>query len=331
MSAVKRTTIKDLARQFGVNPSTISRALNNHPDVGEDLKTRVQALANQLGYRPNRLAVSFRNRRSRLIGLIVPQINMFFFPSIIKGAEEVARAKGYSLIVLHSSDSLEREIENVQICFENNVDGLLVALTGETKNLEHFDLLREAEIPIVFFDKIIETANQQAVVIDDFEAAASIAHTLKTADYKRILGVFGDPNLNITQKRQSGFEHALSGHPAEVRIIFADSSGQSMRRTQEVLASGFYPDGLFAMSDEVLLGAVAALEIHQNNVSPKCRIVCFSDGLMPNFLNVPITYVLHSGHEIGQTAMAHLFEIMRGDVSATDSNIIKIPTKLIRT
>ncbi|MEQ1746922.1 MAG: LacI family DNA-binding transcriptional regulator [Saprospiraceae bacterium] len=325
---MKRTTIKDLARQFGVNPSTISRALNNHPDVGEDLKNRVQALANQLGYRPNRMAASFRNRRSRLIGLIVPQINMFFFLSIIKGVEDIARAKGYSLIVLHSSDSLEREVENVQICFENNIDGLLVALTGETQNLDHFDLLREAETPIVFFDKIIETPNQQAVIIDDLEAAAAITDTIRELGCKRIIGVFGDPNLSITQKRLAGFERALAGHNAEVRIVYADSTGQSMQQVKVVLSSGFVPDALFAMSDEVLLGAVAAIEASQNAL-PKCRIVCFSDGLLPNFLNVQMTYVLHSGYEIGQTAMSLLVEHMNNSVPATGTKIVRIPTKIV--
>lgn len=326
---MKRTTIKDLARQFGVNPSTISRALNNHPDVGEDLKNRVQSLANQLGYRPNRLAASFRNRRSRLIGLIVPQVNMFFFPSIIKGVEDIARAKGYSLIVLHSSDSLEREIENVQICFENNIDGLLVALTRETQNLEHFDLLREAETPIVFFDKILEDPNQQAVVIDDFEAAATLAQTFRETGCKRIAGVLGDPNLNITQKRRSGFEYALRDYPAELRFVNADSAAQSRVKMQELLASGFAPDGLFTMSDETLLGAVAAIEGNENGL-PKCHIACFSDGLLPNYLNVHMTYVQHSGYEIGQTAMALLHEQICRETALPVSNIVQMPTTLIR-
>lgn len=324
---MKRTTIKDLARQFGVNPSTISRALNNHPDVGDDLKNRIQAAAQQSGYRPNRMAASFRNRRSRLIGLIVPQVSMFFFPSIIKGVEEVARAKGYSLIVLHSSDRLEREIENVQICFENNVDGLLVALTKETKSLDHFDLLREAEIPIVFFDKILETADQHAVVIDDLAAAAVLAHILTSARCSRVLGIFGDPNLTITQKRKAGFEQALAGCPADVRELFAESSSQSKQLTQAVLADGFVPDGLFAMSDETLLGAVAALG---TEVLSNCKIVCFSDGLMPDFLNIPIAYVRHSGHEIGQTAMIHLLDLLSGDREVPSANVISIPTNIIQ-
>jgi LacI family transcriptional regulator len=329
---MKRITIKDLAKHLGVNPSTISRALHDHPDVGEDLKRKITDLALQLGYRPNRMAISLRNRRSRLIGLIVPEVNMFFFPSVIRGVEDMAQQKGYGLIMFHSSNSLEREMENVQLCFENNVEGLLIALTKETFCLDHLEPLQEAGVPVVLFDKVIDHPAYPSVVLNDYEAASKMAGLLREANCSRVLGVFGDPHLNITQKRIKGFRDALQGTAAELQFIFADSAEKSLQLSSELLGQGFLPDGLFAMSDEVLIGAVAALKALDHRFSESCRVVCISDGIIPGFLNIRSSYLLHSGYEAGQIAMERLCSLI-GNASAPadlDSRI-NLPFKVIHT
>ncbi len=112
---MKRTTIKDIARQLGVNPSTVSRALKDHPDIGLTLRNEIKQLADQLHYRPNHMAVYLRQRSSRLVGLIVPEVTMFFYPSVIRGIQNVLHEHGYNLIMLPSNESLEREMENIQM------------------------------------------------------------------------------------------------------------------------------------------------------------------------------------------------------------------------
>ena len=154
---MKRATIKDIAAMVGVSISTVSRALKDHPDIGEGLRNKIKELAQVLNYHPNMMAVQLRKQKSNIIGLIYPEAHMFFFPSIIKGISEVVQKAGYKLLVLHSSESYEREVENVRICLENGVDGLFLSLTNETKDLSHLDELKEAEIPVLLVDKVLDT------------------------------------------------------------------------------------------------------------------------------------------------------------------------------
>ena len=134
-----RITIKDIAKLLEVNPSTVSRALKDHPDIGEKTKEKIRRVAKDLGYFPNYQAIRFRQRKSGLVGLIIPDMGMFFFPSVVKAIEEITRKNGYNLIVFQSNEILEKEIESTKICQSFGVDGLLICLSNETTTLQHFE------------------------------------------------------------------------------------------------------------------------------------------------------------------------------------------------
>ncbi|MBK9992783.1 MAG: LacI family DNA-binding transcriptional regulator [Saprospiraceae bacterium] len=153
---MQKITIKELAKLLDVNPSTISRALHDHPDISQVLKERIKKIAKDFNFVPNHAAVNLRNKKSKLIGLILPEISMLFVPSIIEGVSNYLNKRNYNLLVLSSYENYEKEIENIDVCIKSNVDGILISLTNQTKNVDHLDRLNEFEIPVVIFDKTVE-------------------------------------------------------------------------------------------------------------------------------------------------------------------------------
>jgi len=179
-------TIIDIARILGVSKSTVSRALKNHPDISQETKDAVNRIAQSLNYIPNTVASSFRNRKTQVIGLIVPQISYFFFPSVVRGIEEVVHNKGYKLMILQSNESYEREVENMNILMASNVEGILASVSLETKNFEHFQHIIDIELPIVFFDRVVKDMNVDIVLVDDITGSFNAVKRLISAGRKRI-------------------------------------------------------------------------------------------------------------------------------------------------
>jgi DNA-binding LacI/PurR family transcriptional regulator len=308
---MKRVTIKDIALQLGVNPSTVSRALKDHPDISPALRTEIKELAARLHYRPNHMAVYLRQRSSKLIGLIVPEVTMFFYPSVIKGIQDVLHPQGYSLIMLPSNNSLEREIENVQICFENDVAGLLLAFGIETKDAGHLAGLDEIEVPIVLFDKVLEGLWYDAVVLEDARTSAKAVEHLINTGCRRITGIFGSPKLRMTQLRLEGFRQAMRTHGLpDDTFHFAENYTAAAACVRTMMAAPEPPDGLFAMTDEVIAGVLPAVLESGRRVPDDCSIMCISDGLMPYYLYPRVTFLRHDGYETGQLAARRLLTLI---------------------
>lgn len=311
---MKRITIKDLAQQLGVNPSTISRALKDHPDISPALREQVKQLADTLHYRPNHTAVNLRRRSSRLVGLIIPETIMFFYPYLIKGIEHVLHRHGYSLIMLLSNDSLEREAENIQICFDNDVAGLMIAFSRETKNIHHLELMEEAGTPIVMFDKVLEEAAYASVVLDDFSDAMMAVRHLVDTGCRRIAGIFGNLNMRITQLRLNGFTAALKQYGLPVSpdsIFFADDPAQALECARLAMQAPQPPDGIFAMTDEIIVGALPGLLDSGIKIPDACSIICMSDGILPYFLRPQVTFLRHDGYEVGRMSAEQLCALIQ--------------------
>lgn len=147
-------TINDLAAMLGVSKSTISSALKDHPDIGPETKKAVHELARKLHYRPNAVALSFRYKRSCMVGLMVPKISHFFFPSIIEAIEEEVHNQGYNLMTLQSNESHEREVQNLEILMANNVEGIMASVSRDSCDWSHFEQALGLEVPLVFFDRL---------------------------------------------------------------------------------------------------------------------------------------------------------------------------------
>lgn len=332
---MKRTTIKDIARQLGVNPSTVSRALKDHPDIGLPLRQEIKKLAEELHYRPNQMAVQLRQRTSRLIGLIVPEVTMFFYPSVINGIQQILHNQGYNLIMLSSNDSPEREMENIRICAENEVAGILISLARNSKAGSQLPMLLDLGIPIVMFDKIQDDLPFDSVTLEDLESAFFAVNHLLEKGCRRIGGIFGNPNMLITQRRVQGFRKALEARqlPFEEKyLFFADDSREAEVCAEALMAIDPAPDGVFGMTDEVMLGAMSAIVRAKRHIPEECSVICISDGFLPYRMQPKVTYLHHNGLELGELCAQRILALIESGDFINDhytGDKILIQTKLV--
>lgn len=314
---MSRVTIKDLAKYLNINPSTVSRALRDHPDVSARVKESVQQLADKLGYKPNFAAINLRKGKSGTIGLIIPEIATYFFPNVIKAIEEITHLKGYNLLILHSNDNIDREIQNAEICARLGVEGILVSLTKESSDIEHFQELMYEGRPIVFFDKIIHDSLAYKITIPGERAAYEAVNFLlsKHATCKRMAGILGDERLSITQDRLSGFNRALKEHQIATgagMVHFAHSSIEAGEIFEELWNSSRRPDGLFLMSDEILEGVMKKVHQLKIDLRHEMKLIVMSDGFLPGMFNLDMPYIQTSGFELGKSAANLLFDLLEG-------------------
>jgi LacI family transcriptional regulator len=311
---LSKPTIKDIAKALDINVSTVSRALKNHPDISKPLREKVKAFADSLGYTPNEFAVSLRKGKSLTIGIIVPEISMYFFPSVIQAVEEITHEKNYHLLMLHSNDSLEREKKNAHICSTAGVDGLLVSLSKETKNLNHFSNLSANHVPIVYFDKVLPTEKSFTVQIHGEQAAFDAVENLFGNEKKplKMLGIFGDERLSMTQDRLKGFLGSLKKHGQNDlnNTIFANNPLVAAKEFEKVYTSAEKPDSLFVMSDELLSGVCEVIKKHNIKIPDELKMIAMSDGIIPKVLNFNVPYIYTSGYELGKTAASLLFDLI---------------------
>ena len=314
-------TIKDIARILGISPSTVSRALKDHPDINIDTKKAVNELAAKLKYRPNAVALSLKNSRSYTIGVIIPEIVHYFFSSVISGIEDVASKKGYTVIICQSNESFEREVSNARALLSHRVDGVLVSVSKETESFDHLLDLQEGGIPIVFFDRIGTDINADQVIIDDMDASYNATRHLIEAGRKRIAHFAGPQNLLIGRHRLQGYLNALAeaGLPIDNRLIVeADTYEKARNAVIGMMEAGTVPDGIFAVNDLTAIGAMQTIQKKGYHVPDDISIVGFSDGRFSGITDPNLTSVDQHGYEMGTTAADLLFH----RILSTDSEYI---------
>jgi LacI family transcriptional regulator len=324
-----QVTIKDIARQLGISPSTVSRALKDHPDINPETKKAIHELAEKLHYRPNAVALSLRSRSSKTIGIIIPEIVHHFFSQVISGIEVVAHNNGYSVIICQSNERFEREKQNVNTLFENRIDGLLVSITKETLSYDHFTELIDNGIPLVFFDRIAPGLEADRVIVDDFQGAYNAVEHMIQYGCKRIAHLAAPQNLLIGRNRQFGYMEALKKYHLPVKeelIIQCDNRESTFESTQKLLSLPEPPDGIFAVNDLTASGVISAVHRLGMKVPQDVAVTGFSDSMIAQVTEPTITTIEQHGYEMGLTAAELLFD----RIFNPDSGKEPI-TKLIRT
>jgi LacI family transcriptional regulator len=276
-------------------------------------------LADRMGYKPNFTAINLRKGKSGLIGLIIPEISPYFFPSVIKAIEEEVARQGYQLLILHSNDSLEREIHQAEICSRMGTEGVLVSLTRETSDIEHFQELMYAGTPVVFFDKILHNSLSHNVSIPGDEAAQlAIQHLQSQIRHEgNILALVGDDRLSITKDRVDGIRKLIRTDQLDIR--FSPNSESARLSFLDAMDGEHRPAAIFLMSDEIMEGVLRACRQRSWTAANLPPMVVMSDGFLPKVANFPIDYVHTSGYSLGQSAVNLLFDLIKGRQTASSS------------
>lgn len=298
-------TIKDIARELKISASTVSRALKNHPDISDETKKAVNELAARLNYQPNAVALSLKQRRSSTIGVIIPEIVHYFFSSVISGIEDVAYDAGFNVIICQSNERYDREVANARTLLANRVDGILVSVSKETKDFSHFHNLKDHNVPLVFYDRVVPGFQADQIIIDDFDAAYRATKHLIEGRYKKIFHFAAPQNLLIGQQRKDGYLKALNEAGIEVdssRIIEADNFEKARIAVMNILESKAPIDGIFAVNDLTAIGAMQTLQKRGVKIPDEVAVVGFSDGRLSGITDPTLTSVDQHGYEMGSMA-----------------------------
>ncbi|UCE54071.1 MAG: LacI family DNA-binding transcriptional regulator [Desulfobacterales bacterium] len=305
-------TIKDLAKTLNLSPSTVSRALRDHPDISHLTKKRVMSLAKKLDYHPDTIAQSLQTKKTKTIGVIVPEIKQPFFASVINGIEELVYASGYTIIVCQSNEIYDREVLYTRTLVSHRVAGLLVSLSQTTQSLDHFKMLQRRGIPIVFFDRVSNDIEASKVVVDDYKGALAAVDHLIRAGYKRIAHLAGPINLSISKYRLKGYKDALKQNnlPFKPELVVYGGLDETdgVIGFQKLLNLAILPDAVFAVNDPVAIGAFVTIKEHGLKIPGDIALVGFSNTNVSSLLEPPLTTVEQPSYEIGKIAAQLLMD-----------------------
>jgi LacI family transcriptional regulator len=326
---MKKTTIKDIAKELNISTSTVSRALRDSFEISAETKKKVMELAQRLDYTPDPVALSLLNSHSNDIGVIVPDISNPFFALVIAGIEDVAFAQGYHVVIYQSHDNYEREVMNVRHIANRRKDGMLVSLATGTQDFAHFKALHDKGFPIVFFDRICDEIDTHKVSVDDFEGAYQATEHLIQQGCKTIAHITGPLNLLISRRRLHGYRSALLDYkmPILEEIIMSSDydSQDALITTRRLLKSPIKIDGIFASSDNIAIGSHAAITEAGLSMPQDIALIGFSDLPIASLLNPPLSTVVQPAFEMGRSAAELLINLIKNpkENSISISNVLR--------
>ncbi len=303
-----QVTIVDIAKKLNLTPSTVSRALRNHPDVNKKTRQKILELAEELDYHPNTIAQSLKNRRTNLIGVIVPQFRHSFFSAIMAGITDVAENAGFTIVVCQSNEEMKREISSIRTLISQSIAGLLISVSKTTTHFTHFESLNKRKIPTVFFDRTWDDPKASKVIVDDYEGAFNAVDYLIKKGYKKISHIAGPENLSIGKLRLKGYLGALHHHGIPVNedyIIRGGLNEEDGRREIEAILQmplERRPDAVFTVTDPVAIGAFIKIKEKKLNIPGDIALVGFSDNPEASLIDPPLTTVRQPAYELGREA-----------------------------
>jgi len=331
-----QVSIIDIAKELGISKSTVSRALSGHPSVMEKTRIAVLDLAEKLDYQRNTLALSFANQKTLVIGIIVPEILSTFYSSVIIGAEEVLLKEKYRCIICHCTENYDREVDNVKLLLSQQVDGIILSHTKETRNFDHYKLIQRRRVPLVMFNRVTDLIEAPKVVVDDYEAAFRAVEYLIKLGRKRIAHLSGPDTLVNSKLRLQGYIDALKKHKIPVDndlIISYDLSVEKVKiYVKHFLDLPSPPDALFCMNDPT---AIAAMEVIKKRlrIPEDIAVLGFSNDGSSALTNPSLTTVAQPTFDIGREAAKLLLQEINSEpdleTAQSQHRTVVLKTKLL--
>lgn len=327
----KIPTIKEIATKLGISPSSVSRALHDHPSIGLRTKTQVKQLAKELGYEPNQTAIFFQKRKTFTIGVVLPTLAETFFAEAISGIEDFANIHNYTVLLGQSQDKEEKEKRIIQTMKDHRVDGLIVSISKNTTNYEHFEMLNKYDIPLVFFDCIPKMNNINSVECDMIDGTIKAVNFLLQKGLRIIGFINGPDKLPASQQRLEGYKIAINKNRLKFDpnlVINTDlTTASTYKAMSELLSYKRAPSAILTFNDYVALDA--AQYAKQNN------LIIYRDISFVSYANLPInSYTAYPPlasieqfpYEQGKRAMTLLLQVLN---ERTDNILTKQGYKTI--
>jgi DNA-binding LacI/PurR family transcriptional regulator len=326
--------IQDVAKKAGVSISTVSRVLNGTAKVNEEVKKRVEAAMQALAYQPNPAARSLRTNRSRIIGLLISDIQNPYFMRLIQGVEEEALRHEYSLILCNSNENPQREQQYLDVLYSERVAGAIIVPTRERFGEAILNKFRERHIPIVAVDRRVKDKDVDAVLVDNIRGAFEAITHLINNGYRRIGAVTGPMTVTTGRDRLEGYRQALleAGIPNDPALErsgpFDVATGRKL--TAELLELEPAIDAIFSGNNLLTLGALNAIHAHQLQVPKDIGLVGYDETYWSSIGSLSLTTVMQPAYELGCAAALRLFQHLKSTVTMSRQEVVLAPSLIVR-
>jgi len=328
MNSRKRATIYDLAKELGISPSYVSKALNNHATVGESIRQRVREKAEQLNYKHNSHAANLRRGLSRTIGVVVPHINQSFFSDAISGIEEVCFAHNHSLVICQSHESYEKEGKAIETLIHQNVDCILISIAEETISTDHLRQITKNKISLIQFDRCLDAFDSFKVINDNKTVSYEAVRSLIQEGYRNIAFLGGPVRVKTFQDRKDGFIAAIAEANLSIPYNFIVDNVLSRERAKQaalpLLKLALRPDAIFTVSDHQSLGVMDAAAALGITIPSELGVFGFADETFTQLVTPSLSTIDQHSVELGRKAAELYFQriYQRDEMPKTETIVI---------
>ncbi|WBL26856.1 LacI family DNA-binding transcriptional regulator [Zunongwangia sp. HGR-M22] len=330
-----KLTLKQIARELDVSISTVSKSLRDSPEIGEDTRKKVQAFAKLYNYKPNNIALSLKNRKTKTIGVVIPEIIHHFFTTVISGIEHVANERGYSVIICLSDNSFDKEVLNMEMLANGSIDGFIVSVAKETMQKEDYHHLTEVVnqgMPLVLFDRSVEQIPSDKVIIDDIKGAKKAVQCLIDKGAKNIGIISTVDYISVGKLRTQGYTDALKENGFDVierNILKIENMEEVEQEISAFIKEGDF-DALFAVNEHFAADAVRAVQEKGQKVPDDVQVIGFTDGELSKRFIPSLTTISQHGSRMGEEAARLLIEKLEKSPNEEESyKTIIVDTGLI--
>jgi LacI family transcriptional regulator len=329
----KKITLKQIAKELDVSISTVSKSLRNSPEIGEETRLKVQAFAKFYHYKPNNIALSLKNRKTKTIGIIIPEIVHHFFSTVINGIEQIANENGYSVVICLSDDSFDKEVLNMELLANGSIDGFIMSLSKETQfkgDFHHITEVINQGMPVVMFDRITNEVLCDKVIIDDKLAAYEAVQSLIDKGRKKIALVTTVDYVSVGKLRTDGYTKALldNGIPFDENLIIKIENIDTCEIIIGKLLEDKAIDAVFAVNEIFAVTCIKTANKIGLNVPKDLAVIAFTDGMISKYSTPTITTVSQSGVKMGNRAAKILIDRLELQEEDGEENYI---TEVIET
>ncbi len=334
MTNKKDVTIYDIAKELNLSTSTISRALRNNPSISKKTINKIKKTAKDMGYRPNTLAASLRGNKSNSIGILVPTVTQPFLSSLISGIEIVAQKAGYNVIIAQSHDSYEDEVALTKALYGSRVSGIICSLAMHTKKTTHFQKFIDKKIPLVFVDRIPKDITASQVMIDNFAAGHKATSHLISQGCTRIAYLAAGSEHGIFNERKKGYINALkeANLPVDEELIIklkGVTHDYAIEATNKLLDLKNPPDGIFAPTDNLGVGAIKCANKRGIKIPEELAIIGFNDDPIASIIDPELSTVYHPSVKMGEISASKVLEYLEKPKGQELMEITLLNTEII--
>ncbi len=314
----RQITLKHIARELEVSISTVSKALKNSEEISRDTKEKIQAFAKLYNYKPNNIAISLKNKHTKNIGVIIPDIVHHFFTTVFRGIEKYANSRGYNVIICVSDESFDKEVINMEMLANGSVDGFIMALAGETQLKNDFNHLREVTeqgVPLVLFDRVTNEIQCDKVVINDTEVAYQAVKKMIASGRKRIALLTTENFFNVSKHREDGYRKALmeSGIEIDEKLILALPFDESIDDISPFL-DNVNIDAILAVNEVFAIHAMGIALKKGLKIPEDISFIGFTDGLLSKHSIPSLSTIAQHGDRMGEIAAQMLIDRAENEI-----------------